>query len=266
MSDLEALVTLPTAALDLDRKEELRFNVHRYPILWSHPRMRSTLVVAAATSVAVTATSWWLLAAERLDHRIKLTLFVFLLMTLVSTFFARLRSKAILRGEAHDIGSARLLSASTDGELVRLRGIARALDGRSVAGFPDFVFVAEITPSKTTRDFDLVVDRAVEFLLVDEGGASVLIDVANARYLHGIERVGDPTAVGVRIGDRIEVIGRKGRRVDQSMERMERDMPERATIGESKNVPLLIIPIGLPSRYEEGKFASILERQKLLSS
>jgi hypothetical protein len=265
VSDEDGLVVAPKRELDLERSELLRDNIHDHPILWSHPRMLGTKVAGALGSIGFAAWLVWWLEAGNLFLQVRAVLGGLAIGFFVAAFFARLKSKKILRGEAHEVGTLHLLPATTDGELIRLQGIARSIDGRTIPGFPGWLFIAEITPSKAHKESDLVVDRAVEFLIVGRDGASVLVEVSNARFLHGIDRVGDPTAVGVREGDVIEVIGRKGRRIDPRMqERLARDMPERMTIGESKGLPLLITPIGLASRFEEGKFASIVERQRQL--
>jgi hypothetical protein len=89
----------------------------------------------------------------------------------------------------------------------------------------------------------LVRERAVDFTLIDTNDQEIWIDTECAQLLRpqGTTELGSRTVI---IGDTVEVLGWKDRRVDPSVrERLDRDEPMRVTLRAGKALPLLIVPV-----------------------
>jgi hypothetical protein len=192
-------------------------------------------------------------------------------------------ARAVLRGRLSRLATGRLdlraLQNESDGELVHVRGRIRSgapiqpLLGAAVEGavYRRVVFVV--------GGERWVHEAAEDFHLVDGTGETALVDVSDARLIapdpkrHNVlgetqrallrlsaglpaqaarpglklgERPGHVSAgeIVLRNGDEVEVVGYKGRTVDQSVaSRLERDTPMRASLRGGRLLPLLISPM-----------------------
>jgi hypothetical protein len=127
-----------------------------------------------------------------------------------------------------------LLQGMPDGELVRVRGRVAARPG-------------SMAPNNVVFDRTIfgqfVHERAVDFALINADGMEIWIDTEGAQLLHpqGTAELGGRSVI---IGDTVEVLGWKDRRVDPSVrDRLDRDEPMRVTLRAGKALPLLIVPI-----------------------
>lgn len=144
----------------------------------------------------------------------------------------------LLRSEMHKLTQGtelrRLVDRVADDEQVRVRGRV-VLREDTIDGA---VFVRVREPYR-------VIERAVDFALVDEDGYEIWIEVENARLVHPSGHQWALNDHVVRQGDRIEVVGYKDRRVDPRVaDRLGREEPMRATLRSGRAMPLLIIPLG----------------------
>jgi hypothetical protein len=159
----------------------------------------------------------------------------------------------LLSSDARLLEDMRSLVDAEDGELVRVRGIARLHDGRGVED--GWIWLRTISVPVRMRVFfwantlDLlrrmshgqVTERAVDFALANERGGLIHVEVAGGRLI--TDDVSPATdREGVREGDLIEVIGCKDRRVDPTAEdRLARAEPIRSTLRSGKRMPLIVV-------------------------
>lgn len=69
---------------------------------------------------------------------------------------------------------------------------------------------------------------------------------------------------GVRDGDLVEIVSCKDRRIDPSVARFPRETPIGLTVHLGRRVPLLLIPVGVPSRLPVGALMQKMEPSSLL--
>lgn len=139
-------------------------------------------------------------------------------------------------------------------EPTRVVGIARTLPGHSLAGLPGWLYVRSIYPGTAGvlgGEPDMVVDRAVDFLVVDAHGRGVWVEVQAARLESSQTASRAPVAFGIRDGDPVEVIGEIGERVDPTVvERSSRETPMRRVLRGDPLLPVRIVAAGGPSRLD----------------
>jgi hypothetical protein len=129
--------------------------------------------------------------------------------------------------------SLRELAGRADGGLVRVRGVVR-LGPAGALTQEGGVFERLVVRAQ-------VKERAVDFVLVDENGEEMLVEVADARLVHLFGNFGE-TPVRVSAGDSVEVVGRKHRAIDPGAQRLPRQDPVRASLTAPLPRPLLIVP------------------------
>ncbi len=147
------------------------------------------------------------------------------------------------------------LLARDDGELVRVRGriLGPASSSTSSALEGDVVWQREVsrewyrllrTKIPLTGNLRNVSERAVDFLIADEEGEPCWVDVASARLMSFDDHHHQLGLHALRIGDLVDVIGRKDRRVDpRAGVGYGRDAPTMNALRASPTRPLLIFKI-----------------------
>jgi hypothetical protein len=125
-------------------------------------------------------------------------------------------------------GAARVLD---DPEVVHVSGVARVERGRHVEGHPGWVVL------RTIRD-EVVLERGVDFMIEDEHGGTVYVEIADAQ-LRGVSTM--EGVVGVREGGHVEVIGRRAQRIDQRGDTLLRDAPSITCLSGTKDRPLVVL-------------------------
>jgi hypothetical protein len=133
------------------------------------------------------------------------------------------------------------LATRRDGTVVRMRGVVHPGGWGGVEGDRDCVY-------ESVLERGTITERAVSFLLVDERGESVVVDVSEARLVHVFKADG---RVRVGLGHLVEVVGRKERMFDGQMrDRLSRQDPVRTVLRAPHGAPLLIMRLvdrhGLP--------------------
>jgi hypothetical protein len=165
---------------------------------------------------------------------------------------------------AGDPESLRSLLARGDGELVRVRGrvIGPAASQASVTLSEGVVWQREVsrewyrllhTKIPLTGNLRNVHERAVDFLIADEEGEPCWVDVSDARFMSLDDRHHLVGQHELRIGDLVDLIGRKDRRVDpRAGVGYGRDAPTMNALRASPTRPLLVFkvehgPLRLPA-------------------
>ncbi len=145
-----------------------------------------------------------------------------------------------LRGCVTEAPRLRALSALSDGELVRVQGtISFTAQQAERSALPAGVaFLRQVAKNR-------IRERATDFSLVDDEAGEVHIVVADARLVRASGEPWGATPCTLRVGDRVEVLGRKTRVVDaMQSERLERQEPIRTALTGSRDLPLVLIPLG----------------------
>jgi hypothetical protein len=168
----------------------------------------------------------------------------------VGVWHARRRREAVaaLAGDAESLHS---LLALGDGELVRVRGrIIGPAAAPTGAMSENVVWQREVSATQSVpgkmrfvplRD---VHERAVDFLITDDAGEPCWVDVSDARLLWLDDRQHGFGQYELRVGDLVDVIGRKDRRVDtRAGVGYGRDAPTLNALRASATRPLLVFKI-----------------------
>jgi hypothetical protein len=131
--------------------------------------------------------------------------------------------------------TVRQLGGRVDGDIVRVRGIVKR-GAAALSDSPDGCVFERAIIGQLERE------RAVDFVLVDENGEELMVEVADARLTHFFDRGDRDNCSRVWVGDAIEVVGRKSRIVDPNVDRLPRQDPVRAVLRAPLPDPLLIVP------------------------
>jgi hypothetical protein len=149
------------------------------------------------------------------------------------------RLRATVDALRADRATARQLVGYRDGEVVRVRGTVRRGPDGGLPGDLDVVF-ERVLAGATLIARGTITERAVDFILLDEEGEELTVDVSEARLVHVFPERRDER-VQVRVGHRVEVIGRKHRIVDPEAEPSLREAAMRVVLRAPLSAPLLIV-------------------------